>query len=69
MNNLGVQFNSPSGPVEIIHYGELLDYSGCEAMYYSKESESIIALYGDKTAKVTRDGKTQNITYVIEEDV
>ncbi len=68
-NNLGVQFNSPSGPVEVIHYGELLDYSGCEAMYYSKDTESIIALYGDKTAKVTRDGKTQEITYVIEEDV
>ena len=68
-NNLGVQFNSPSGPVDIIHYGELLDYSGCEAMYYSKDTESIIALYGDKTAKVTRDGKTQKITYVIEDDV
>lgn len=69
-NNLGVQANndaSTNHPVQIDHTGELEDYSGCEAMYYDRESESVIALYADKTAKVTRDGETDNITYLVRE--
>lgn len=69
-NNLGVQANndaSTNHPVQITHTGEIEDYSGCEAMYYDRESESVIALYADKTAKVTRDGKTDQITYRVRE--
>lgn len=64
-NNLSVQSNCA---MTVEHFGELEDYSGCEAMYYSRESGSVIALYADKTAKVTRDGKTENITYSVKED-
>ena len=64
-NNLGVQSNCAW---TVGHFGELEDYSGCEAMYYSRESKAAVALYADKTAKVTRDGKTVNITYAVKED-
>ena len=70
LNNLAVTANSTASsnkPVEIVHYGELEDYTGCEAMYYSKDTNAIIALYADKTAKVTRDGKTEYIVYSIVE--
>lgn len=62
-NNLGVQFNQTGLNIE--NKGEQSDYTECEAMYYSKEEDSFIALYQDKTAKVTKDGKTQEITYEI----
>lgn len=62
-NNLGVQFNQTGLNIE--NKGEQSDYTDCEAMYYSKEEDSFIALYQDKTAKVTKDGKTQEITYEI----
>lgn len=64
-NNLSVQANCA---VEIEHFGELEDYSGCEAMYYCKDTGDIIALYADKTVKVTWDGKTENSTYTVKED-
>ncbi|MEE1315138.1 MAG: InlB B-repeat-containing protein [Faecalimonas sp.] len=64
-NNLSVQANCV---MDVVHFGELEDYSGCEAMYYSKESKSVIALYADQKAKVTRDGKTEEITYSVKED-
>lgn len=62
-NNLGVQFNQTGLKIE--HKGEQSDYTDCEAIYYSKEEDTFIALYQDKTAKVTKDGETQEITYEI----
>ncbi len=64
-NNLSVQANCV---MTAEHFGELEDYSGCEAMYYSRESAAVVALYADQTAKVTRDGKTEEITYTVKED-
>lgn len=64
-NNLSVQSNCS---MTVEHIGELEDYSGCEAMYYSKESAAVVALYADQTAKVTRDGKTENITYRVKDN-
>lgn len=68
-NNLGVQSNDSSNLIKIEHFGELEDYAGCEAVYYSEQSGSTIMLYADKTAKVTRDGFSQTITYKIKDDV
>ena len=64
-NNLSVQANCA---ITVEHFGELEDYSGCEAMYYCKSTKDIIALYADKTAKVTRDGETEKITYKVKEN-
>lgn len=64
-NNLSVQSNCS---MTVEHIGELEDYSGCEAMYYSKESAAIVALYADQSAKVTRDGKTEKITYRVKDN-
>lgn len=65
-NNLGVQCNQSC---DIVHYGELEDYSGCEAMYYCKEDASLYALYEDKSLKFTEADNTKNGQYRIEESV
>ncbi len=65
-NNLGVQTNQAS---EIIHYGQLEDYAGCEAMYACKEDDTLYALYGDQTLKYTEDKKTQQGTYRVEKSI
>lgn len=62
-NNLGVQSNQML--VNIAQKGEKSDYTGCESLYYSKEEDTFVALYSDKTAKVTKDGETKEITYEI----
>ncbi len=62
-NNLGVQTNQIGA--EVVHYGEREDYSACSSLYYNKENGGIIALYDDKTAKVTKNGKTETVEYVI----
>lgn len=68
-NNLGVQTNDKSNLIKIEHFGELEDYAGCEAVYYDAQSGSTIMLYADQTAKVTRDGISETITYKIKDDV
>lgn len=66
-NNLSVQSNSLQ--CEIIHYGELEDYSGCEAMYYCENDDTLYALYEDKALKYTEAGVTRNGEYKIEDGV
>lgn len=66
-NNLGVQCNAAGS--SIVHYGELEDYAGCEAVYCNEEDKSLYALYEDKTLKFTAKGQTKAGTYRIEEDV
>lgn len=61
-NNLGVQCNRP---ITSEHFGELEDYSGCEAVYYCEKDDSLIGLYADKTMKLTKDGVTKKGTYSI----
>ena len=68
-NNLGVQTNDIGGPAKIVHYGEIEDYSGCEALYYCADTKGVVALYGDQTAKVTRNSVAENITYKIKDNV
>ena len=68
-NNLGVQTNDVNGPAKITHFGAMEDYSGCEAMYYCRDTKGVVALYRDQTAKVTRDDVTENITYKIKDNV
>ncbi len=65
-NNLSVQCNKPC---EILHYGELEDYSGCEAMYACKEDDSLYALYEEQTLKYTENGNTEDGIYRVEKDV
>ncbi len=68
-NNLGVQTNDQNNLIKTEHFGELEDYMGCEAVYYHAQSGNTVMLYSDQTAKVTRDGKTETITYKIKDDV
>lgn len=68
-NNLGVQTNDSKNLIKVEHFGELEDYAGCEAVYYDAQSGSTIMLYSDQTAKVTRDGVSETITYKIKDDV
>lgn len=65
-NNLGLQCNQY---IEITHYGEWEDYSGCEAVYYCQEDESMYALYADQSVKYKHGEEEQEGTYKVEEDV
>lgn len=60
-NNLGLKANS--GAAKIEHIGELTDYSNCDAVYYCEKDDSAIELFTDKTAKLTKNGKTTKGTY------
>ncbi len=61
-NDLGVQANVP---VKVTAFGEVAEYTGCQAMYLDKETGNTVALYANKSAKVTEDGKTVSATYEI----
>lgn len=65
-NNLGVQTNVTAN---IMHYGEMEDYAGCEAAYYCEETGNFMALYKDQTMKHTVASVTDNATYKISENV
>lgn len=66
-NNLGVQSNNEV--VKIEHFGEVLDYSGCEAVYYCEEDESHYALYADQTMYYSEDGEVVKGTYSVSDSV
>ena len=64
-NNLGVKINCAG---EIEHAGELMDYSGCDNVYYCKEQNIVIELGEEKVLrKTTADGVTTSGTYVIDD--
>lgn len=65
-NNLSVQCNKTC---EIIHFGELEDYSGCEAMYFCEDNNALYALYEDQSLKYAENGTTEEGSYRIEKDV
>lgn len=46
-NNLGVQSNNTA--LQIRHFGSMLDYAACEAIYYCQEDESTYTLFENKT--------------------
>lgn len=66
-NNLGIQSNNIALVVQ--HFGEVLDYSGCEAVYYCEENESYYALYANQKLFYTKDAKTVAGTYSISQNV
>lgn len=51
--NLGIQTNRG---VKILHYGDLEDYSLCEAVYYCRENNTFISLDDECNASVYLDG-------------
>lgn len=66
-NNLGIQSNNIALVVQ--HFGEVLDYSGCEAVYYCEENESYYALYANQKLFFTQDAETIEGTYSISQNV
>lgn len=58
---------SGNGSIEVIHEGEVVDYRGCNNLYYNKKLDQYIAVYPDQTIEVTKDGKTKSGTYSIQD--
>lgn len=66
-NNLGVQTNRPE--LKIKHYGELEDYSLCEAVYYCKANQTFFFLEDESNiGKLTIGEDTKWGTYSIDDD-
>ncbi len=63
-NNLGVQCNKSFAKE---HVGEIEDYAGCEAIYYCKENDSLLALYEDQSLKYKVNGITKEGSYYIDD--
>ena len=64
-NNLGIQSNSSQ--LQVRHFGAVLDYAACEAIYYCKESGNSYTLYADQTMKLERQGVVTEGTYRVSE--
>ena len=65
-NNLKVQCNQSAS---IRHIGALEDYSGCEAVYYCEEDNSVYGLYKNQTLTYSDASGTQSGKYSISESV
>lgn len=66
--NLGVQLNSFSKNVDIKHFGNLEDYTYCEAVYYCKDNNTLAILDDECKAGMLLDEegqKTQWGTYTV----
>ena len=64
-NNLGIQSNSSQ--LQVRHFGAVLDYAACEAIYYCQESGNSYTLYADQTMKMQRQGVVTEGTYRVSE--
>lgn len=64
-NNLGITSNNANILIE--HSGELLDYSGCDRVFYSSDRDIFIAIYPDQTVQFTQSGESITGTYYIED--
>lgn len=64
-NNLGIQSNSSQ--LQVRHFGAVLDYAACEAIYYCQESGNSYTLYADQTMKLERQGVVTEGTYRVSE--
>ena len=62
-NNLGVQANNSN--VQIRHFGSMLDYAACEAVYFCKETGATYTLYQDQTLTYIDSGNKAEGTYNI----
>lgn len=66
-NNLGIRTNQPE--LKITHYGELEDYSQCEAVYYCKENHTFFFLEDESEIGRLKSGtETQWGTYSIDDN-
>lgn len=65
-NNLGVQANNSN--VQIRHFGSMLDYAACEAVYYCKETGNIFTLYEDQTLTYETAGQKTEGTYTVKDN-
>lgn len=66
-NNLGIQTNQPE--LKINHYGELEDYSMCEAVYYCKNNRTFFFLEDESSiGRLSTDSVTEWGTYSIDDD-
>ncbi|MBQ8495378.1 MAG: InlB B-repeat-containing protein [Clostridia bacterium] len=63
-NNLGIRSNQPA--TSVVHFGEHEDYSIAEGLYINRETGDLLALMDDKTAKLTSNGTTSDLSYRIE---
>lgn len=61
-NNLGVQCNTL---FTAEHFGEIEDYTDCEAVYYCEQDASMIVLYADKKMVYLENGVKESGTYHI----
>lgn len=66
-NNLGIQSNADA--LSVKYYGPMLDYSGCEAVYYCKENKDYYVLYKDKKLNYCHTEAIEQGTYSIAENV
>lgn len=65
-NNLGVQANNSN--VQIRHFGSMLDYAACEAVYYCQANGDLYTLYEDQTLTYeTKDQKLEG-TYSVRDN-
>lgn len=62
-NDLEVQSNDPT--VMFRRLGALVDYDGCEAMYYCKNNDAFYLLYKDSTYKYSSDDDQSEGTYSV----
>ena len=62
-NNLGISCNQ--GTVGIVQKGEKADYSEVGGVYYNAKEDTMIELFADQIAKVTKEGVMQDIAYEI----
>lgn len=62
-NDLEVQSNDPT--VMFRRLGALVDYDGCEAMYYCKNNDAFYLLYKDSTYKYSSDDVQSEGTYSV----
>ncbi len=66
-NNLGIRSNVDT--LSVRYYGPMLDYTGCEAVYYCKENKDYYVLYKDKKLNFCNGNVTEQGTYSIAENV
>ena len=65
-NNLGIQSNQLA--VNVRQKGQRDEYAACEAMYFSKETDTIFALYENNAAKKISGNKSEELNYEIWEN-
>lgn len=66
-NHLGLQTNNKA--VSVVHEGEVLDYVGCEAVYYNRKVGDYYILYQDQTYIYVNETENVKGEYAVAENV